>query len=209
MEKLKIYVVGGDTYYANWIENHELVDNLEDANIVLFTGGEDVDPSIYGKEKHPMTGSNIERDKQEKEIFEKIKSNQLALGVCRGSQLLTALNGGILVQDCAGHARFDTHLITNGEYTVDITSTHHQMMYPFVIPEKDYDLLYWSASRLSDYYDGDGIGDVPKEPEIVYYHVNGKPKSLAIQGHPEMMRWNAPIIKVLNNILTSCLQDVR
>ncbi len=209
MEKLKIYVVGGDTYYANWIENYELVDNLEDANIVLFTGGEDVDPSMYNREKHPLTRSNLGRDKAEQEIFDKIKPNQLALGICRGSQFLTVMNGGILVQDCAEHARFDTHLITNGEHNIDITSTHHQMMYPFLMEEDDYDLLYWSCYRLSNYYDGDGVGDVPHEPEVVYYHVEGKPNSLAIQGHPEMMRLSAPVIKVLNNILTSCLQDVQ
>jgi putative glutamine amidotransferase len=201
----KVYVVGGDTYYANWIKDHELVDNLDDANIILFTGGEDVDPSIYGKEKHPRTYSNIERDLAEKEIFEKIKPNQLALGICRGSQLLTALNGGILVQDCTNHATLGTHLITNGEYMFDITSTHHQMMYPFNLNYNDYDILYWTSMRLSDYYDGDGIGRVPKEPEVVYYHINGKPKSLAIQGHPEIMREDAPAIEILNKILTSCV----
>ena len=80
----KVYVVGNDINYANFITGVKLVDNIEDANIVLFTGGEDVDPSLYGCEKHMTTYSNIERDLYEKEIFEKIKPNQLALGICRG-----------------------------------------------------------------------------------------------------------------------------
>lgn len=92
MEEIKIYVVGGDVDYASWIENGKVVDNLEDANIVLFTGGEDVDPSIYGKQRYAYTMSNLARDIEEKEIFEKIKPNQLALGICRGLKLRLTLN---------------------------------------------------------------------------------------------------------------------
>lgn len=208
MEELKIYVVGGDVHYASWITGHKLVDNIEDADIVLFTGGEDVDPSIYGKAKHPRTFSNIERDRAEIAEFEKIKPNQLALGICRGSQFLCAVNGGILIQDCAGHAMMETHEITDGETVVNITSTHHQMQYPFKLNKKDYDLLYYSRNTLSPYHDGDGVEDVPVEPEIVYYHVEGKPKSLAIQGHPEFMRKEAPVIKLLNDLVRRCLTDV-
>lgn len=207
-ESIKIYVVGGATNYASWIHNHTLVDNVEDANIVLFTGGEDVDPSIYGKEKHPRTHSNIDRDNRELEIFKKIKPNQLALGICRGSQFLCAVNGGILIQDCAGHAMFETHEITNGSIIASITSTHHQMQYPFLMKDSDYDLLFWARPNRSHYYEGDGVKEVPYESEIVYYHAEGKPKSLAIQGHPEMMRPEAPIIELLNKLLTKCLADV-
>lgn len=92
MEKVKIFVVGGATEYASWIDNHVLVDNIEDADIVLFTGGEDVDPSMYKKEKHPRTFSNIKRDEEEMKIFKSIKPHQLALGICRGLKLWLTLN---------------------------------------------------------------------------------------------------------------------
>lgn len=209
MEEIKIYVVGGDTYYASWIKNHKLVNNLEDADVVLFTGGEDVDPSIYGKKKHPSTVSNIDRDLKEKKIFESIHSHQIALGICRGSQLMCALNGGNLIQNCGGHALYETHGISNGSKIVEITSTHHQMQYPFNLKKEEYDLLYYACPTRSRYYEGYELGDIPVEPEIVYYHVKGKPKSLAIQGHPEMMRVNAPIIELLNELILKCLTDVR
>lgn len=208
MEEVKIFVVGGATVYARWIENHKLVDNIEDADIVLFTGGEDVDPSVYGKTKHPRTFSNLKRDTEELKVFESIKPNQLALGICRGSQFLCAANGGILVQDCESHAIYGTHEITNGEIITDITSTHHQMQYPFTLDSSDFDVLYWSARRRSSYYDGEGVEYPPMEPEIVYYHVDNKPHSLAIQGHPEIMREDAPVINVLNDLVKKCLQEL-
>ena len=34
---MKIYVVGGDDNYVNFIENVQLVDKLEDAQLVVFT----------------------------------------------------------------------------------------------------------------------------------------------------------------------------
>lgn len=45
---MKIYVVGGADNYVNFIENVQLVEKLEDAQLVVFTGGEDVTPSLYG-----------------------------------------------------------------------------------------------------------------------------------------------------------------
>ena len=79
-----MFVVGHAKSYAKWIENHELTDNLEEADIVLFTGGEDVDPSLYGCEKHATTHSNIHRDLEEKAVYEKVRSDQFCLGICRG-----------------------------------------------------------------------------------------------------------------------------
>ena len=81
---MKVYVVGGSIGYSRWIDNCELVNHPDKAEIILFTGGEDVDPSVYGCKKHPTTYSNINRDLQEKEVFDHIKPNQLAVGICRG-----------------------------------------------------------------------------------------------------------------------------
>jgi gamma-glutamyl-gamma-aminobutyrate hydrolase PuuD len=185
------------------------VNNLEEADIVLFTGGEDVDPSLYGCEKHPTTYSNIQRDLEEKAIFEQVKPHQLCLGICRGSQFLCVMNGGLLVQNVRGHATFGTHQIgTPYDFqTYEITSTHHQMQYPFnLIRGIDYDILFYAARR-SKHYAGDRISTPPCEPEIVLYHVEGKPKCLAIQGHPEMMvaNPNTPTIPMLNKLVDDYL----
>ena len=66
---MKVFVVGGALGYANFLEGHTFVDKVEDAEVVLFTGGEDVSPSLYGCKKHPTTYCNPGRDRAEKEIF--------------------------------------------------------------------------------------------------------------------------------------------
>lgn len=188
---MKVFVVGPGIHYANWIRDVKLTNDLSKAEVVLFTGGEDVDPSIYGCKQHPRTWSNIARDLEEKEVFEKIRPDQLVVGICRGSQFMSAMNGGLLVQDVHNHSIWGTHAITNGKDRYEITSTHHQMQYPYNLPEKDYEILYYAEGLSKGHYEGDKID--PKiimekgEPEIVLYHKDDNPKCLGIQGHPEMM----------------------
>ncbi len=120
------------------------------------------------------------------------------------------MNGGKLVQNCNNHAIGYTHEIINREgVAYDITSTHHQMQYPFTINSKYYNILYWATPR-SEYYEGGGIEAdriyLSGDPEIVYYHTPNKPKCLAIQGHPEMMRPTSPVIQMLNTLINTLLQ---
>ena len=201
-----MFVVGHAKSYAKWIENHELTDNLAEADIVMFTGGEDVDPSLYGCEKHATTHSNIHRDLEEKAVFEKVRPDQFCLGICRGSQFLCVMNGGLLVQNVTRHATFGTHPIINARNDYDryeITSTHHQMQYPFNLERGvDYSILFYAARR-SEFYEGDKICETLScEPEVVLYHKENKPKCLCIQGHPEMMRSEAPVIEMLNRLIS-------
>jgi GMP synthase-like glutamine amidotransferase len=204
--ELKVYVVGTQTGYTRFLKNFKLVDNIKDADLVLFTGGEDVDPSLYGKEKHRTTYSNIHRDLAELSAFKQIQPNQVVLGICRGSQFLCVANGGILVQDCDNHAIWGTHEIidTKTGDVYEITSTHHQMQYPYTLRDEDYTLLFKAAPFRSSHYYGDGVEEKvirsKGEAEIVLYHRPGFPKCLAVQGHPEMIP-DSPIADRINSLI--------
>lgn len=208
---MKIYVVGGADNYVNFIENVQLTNKLEDAQLVVFTGGEDVTPSLYGCKKHRTTYSNLKRDQDEQVIFNKIDpKKQVCLGICRGSQFLCVMNGGKLVQNVTSHAIGFTHGITDGNKIYQITSTHHQMQYPFELKEGDYDLLFTSYGVESDLYDGDGIDPnivCGREPEIVLYHKKDLPKCLAVQGHPEMIP-DSPVAKMINNLIKDLVNEI-
>lgn len=205
MKKCNIFVVGGSTGYTSWIENVNLVDSPLKADIVFFTGGEDVSPSLYGEKTHRTTFANKKRDIVEMEVFNLVKDNPdiLKLGVCRGSQFLTVMNGAKLVQNVNNHAIWGGHDIDveHPEFvgTIKITSTHHQMLRPFVLPDEEYDLIGVSSTKRSDVYQGgDGDVEMPCEPEIVYYK---RTNSLGIQGHPEMLPFECETNVVLRKIL--------
>ena len=124
-------------------------------------------------------------------------------------QLLAILNGAILIQDVTNHAGGD-HNITNGNETFTVTSLHHQMVYPWVLNQKDYDILYWSENKRSRHYFGDKIDPekVTIEPEVVIFHKEGLPFCFGVQGHPEMMSREDPFVRRLNTMLLDYVEKI-
>lgn len=68
---------------------------------LLFTGGHDVSPAVYGKTDE--TGNVVpclERDSMERILLQKaLERNVPILGICRGLQFINAALGGTLYQD--------------------------------------------------------------------------------------------------------------
>ena len=67
----------------------------------LFTGGQDVNPAIYGEKTEVFCGKPCdERDCMEEILFKQlINLDKPMFGICRGLQLFNALLGGTLYQD--------------------------------------------------------------------------------------------------------------
>lgn len=80
----------------------------------LFTGGHDVDPSVYGEERKPSCGASCDvRDRMEKSLFRRaLEENKPVFGICRGIQMINALLGGTLYQDLPTEypCRVDHHM---------------------------------------------------------------------------------------------------
>lgn len=173
------------------ISFREFLKNPVKAKLVYFDGGEDVSPELYGDKTLPQTYNNYKRDLKEAKVYSLAKHLGIpCLGVCRGAQFLTAMQpGGSIIQDVSGHTLYNTHKIKllNTSKTIEVTSTHHQMMYPF---NTNHELLAVSEN-LSHYYKVGSKEDVKEliskhgEPEVVYYPDT---KCLAIQGHPEYIK---------------------
>lgn len=181
---MKVFIVNGSGAYRNmflslgWL----IADALQDANLICFTGGEDVSPDLYHSDKHPATHSNLYRDEREKLIFaEALQLGIPMVGICRGGQFLNVMCGGSMYQHVQGHCM--SHHITDLETgaIVYASSTHHQMIKP--APEG----LLVASSHIGgerEWYEGEVFcKDVSKEDiEVVYY--KGQ-ECLCFQPHPE------------------------
>ena len=181
----KVYCTWDQSSYATPLlatGKFELVFDYDEADVILFTGGEDVDPSVYNEPKGKYTHSYLPRDLHEMTIAAFAKAKRIPMiGVCRGSQFLCALAGGSLVQHITGHG--GNHKMTTKEgRSFLVSSTHHQMQNP---PSGSY-LLGWSAEKLSScYLDGNNTNlDIQTEVEAVYYP---KINAFTVQYHPEYM----------------------
>lgn len=210
---IKVFIVGGNKDYTKlFLDEIKIVKEIKDANIVLFTGGEDVWPGYYDEDKGSYTSTNKERDRVEILAFEEARQyNKLCLGICRGSQLLTVLSGGSLIQHVTNHGLSKTHKIhlINEGVDIDITSTHHQMMWPFDLSRDSYTIIAKSTKDLSTtYLNGDNREKkLPSdfvECEIVYYK---QTNCLCIQGHPEYMSKDSTAVRYINVLIREYLED--
>lgn len=131
---MKVFIINSSKPYEDMINNTEdwsTVSNMEMADVVLFTGGEDVNPALYGRGKHPKTIVNEKRDEEEVKLYEQAQEMGLAcIGICRGAQFLAVMNGAKLVQDMDGHTEPHMTKLFGFPKDVMVSSTHHQMMMP-------------------------------------------------------------------------------
>jgi putative glutamine amidotransferase len=85
-------------------------ETLDSLDGVIFSGGSDLDPELYGQEPHPETRGVVpERDRAELVLLQEALARDMpVLAICRGSQVLNVAAGGDLVQhlpDDVGHDR--------------------------------------------------------------------------------------------------------
>jgi putative glutamine amidotransferase len=78
---------------------------LDTVDGVLLGFGSDIDPAVYGGERHPaMTPHSPHRDAFELELARRALERGLPiLGICRGMQILNVVRGGTLLGDAAPH----------------------------------------------------------------------------------------------------------
>lgn len=128
-----VYIVNSSGAYERMFRSlgYEIVNEIVDATLVCFTGGEDVDPRLYGDTQHRFTGCNPRRDEYEIGKYNiALKLGIPMVGICRGGQFLNVMNGGRMYQHVDGHTQ--GHMIQDQETLeeVYVSSTHHQMFMP-------------------------------------------------------------------------------
>ena len=175
-----VYGLGDVTTRAS-----EFLTNPEEFKLILFTGGEDVTPMLYGDTSPKgICHYSMERDKFEIDIYEKALSLGIKMtGICRGVQFLNVMAGGRMMHDVTNHAGANHYVTTLTGDSFIINSYHHQM----VLPPSDAKVVGWAKINISRSYIGNADLKVDyrgKENEIVIYP---RTKSFGVQYHPEMM----------------------
>jgi putative glutamine amidotransferase len=145
---------------------------------LLLTGGADVNPALYGDQRHPKTEDPDDPlDELEMGLLRDALSAGLpVLAICRGMQLFNVFHGGTLIQHLDSHdspdALHSIQIVPNswlaaiiGEGEHAINSRHHQ-----AVARVGDDLIV--SARSSD-----GVIEALERP--------GKAFAVAVQWHPE------------------------
>lgn len=177
---MKVYIHNGSRQYDQLFESlgFELVPE-ELSELVVFTGGSDVSPDLYGQSLHPYSQVDEGRDEDDVQCYLR-NVYKPKVGICRGAQFLHVMNGGQLFQDVDNHAISTKHKLVDlgSEQEWEVTSTHHQMMAPG--PG-----IVLGVAHLTTYADQCYGGDVVRQQLKHDLEVVQHPLALCFQPHPE------------------------
>lgn len=189
-----VYVIGPDFSVREVFHENgwEVVKQMEDADYVCLTGGSDINPELYGQVPHRTTHWIPHRDAYEVDEYHKARGlGKKILGICRGAQLMNALNGGSMYQHVNNH--YGHHLLRDlvtGEVR-EVNSIHHQMMIPcknstvIAVSTGHSDQRELMVERDGKHYVQADLG-VHDDPEVLIFHnEDGSNFGLGFQGHPE------------------------
>lgn len=160
-----------------------LVDGL------VLSGGQDVHPSFYNEEPHPLLGETAKkRDDHELRLIQ-IASKECIpiLGICRGLQLINVAFGGTLYQDLSLYSSFPHSLIDN------IDASCHRVD---LIPETILHRIFGKDHIIANSFHHQAVKDLAPG-----FHVSAKAEDnviegivkaesswiLGVQWHPEVM----------------------
>lgn len=168
----------------------------ENPDVVLYGGGVDINPKLYGKKFDKKTGQPpfLLRDGIETFTYQFTKNfmtekTPLSIGICRGAQLLNCLNGGTLDQHIEGHVldwdgdgdppeHEGVHAVEylgknkKDTFGVRVNSLHHQRMVPPSNGNEKHNPYEVLVRTL----------DLEKSLEALWFP---KTRCLCIQWHPE------------------------
>ena len=111
----KAFLVSSNPIISKWLRvqfNIETTKSYNDADLVVFPGGLDVDPSLYEEPMGQRTSANKNTDGNWASMYRQaVADGKKLLGICKGSQFLTVMSGGRLYQHVTGHGLSGLHSV--------------------------------------------------------------------------------------------------
>lgn len=193
----KAYISGGSRFQEGKVlgcYGFTTTETIEDADLVVFTGGADIGPNLYFHPTHTTTYPTPHRDAEDVTTWAKATALGIPmLGICRGAQFICAMTGGTLWQDVKDHCG-------SGHYIVDVetgeqlysNSVHHQVMRPGDGAITQYVSKHaCKATRWCGETNQFITEEIWDTPEIVLYPEH---KAICVQGHPEFDTSNTALL---------------
>lgn len=184
---MNVFIMPGAFYhdveemFLNW--RFFLCKDIMDADLLCLTGGEDIHPSLYNQLN---AASHVGREPSRRDVDELMTYKTAVslgipvLGICRGAQLICALNGGSLIQDMQHPHQHGIKDVRTGR-VIQSSSIHHQL----TVSGQNGTVIAVAEATPYPYIDAHGhhsrSGWV--DEEVIWYP---ETRSLCIQGHPEV-----------------------
>ncbi len=160
---------------------------VEDADVIVFGGGGDISPELYGEKILSTTHVDFDQDIVEEEMYRKcVRLNKPMFGICRGAQLLHAMNQGTLWQDVNNHGGRDHYIVDiETDQRVLATSIHHQML---KVNSRMTLIAVTEEQIATSFKDGCHSMQLGENSHEIEVEAGAYPESKCffVQGHPEV-----------------------
>ncbi len=179
---------------------------LAPLDIVVLSGGGDIQPKLYGEEQHPMLYAlDDQRDTTELLLIEHLLNKKLpTLAICRGMQMINVALGGSLYQHIPDH--FGEKILHRAPPR---QPTSHKIK---VKPNTKLSAMLNHTEFQAPSWHHQAIKDLAKPLKAVAYAEDGvieaveheaQPHLIAIQWHPELSRDAYPCEFFLKQLMSS------
>lgn len=202
---------GGIPFILPVTERPEIYAILSKIDGIMFTGGQDIDPYIFGEEPHTNISSvNPLRDQFEIELCRKATEYNLpALGICKGMQVMNVALGGDIYQDIASQIK-DKQIICHNQKAPKWYGSH--------IVNIDtnsclYEILKTGAIRVNSFHHqavrklGNSLASAGKSNDDIIEAIESKILRfyIGVQWHPEhMWQRDNTMLGIFQAFVSSC-----
>lgn len=190
-----VYRAGGLPVIIPPFDNNEHLEKYIDLiDVLVLSGGDDINPSFYGEDKLPDL-SNIDenRDRWEIAFFKKAYELDMPiLGICRGMQVINVSLGGTLYQDIDYQLNCDSpHLPVNLIKKKNLEYVNHRIN---ILEDTKLEKILCSKELLVNSHHHQAIKDIGSGLKVAAYSECGIIESienedkkflLGVQWHPE------------------------
>lgn len=161
---------------------------------VVLSGGGDMDPMLFGEERHPATCEiEPERDRLEMMLTRWLVERDIPfLAICRGIQVLNVALGGSLVQDIPSQVpealphSFDRQTTPRG-YLAHPVKISPQSHLADIMQLEEAQTNSWHHQSIKRVADGLHVSALAPDGVIEAVEVPGRRYAIAVQWHPEWM----------------------
>lgn len=189
---------GGVVTHLPQITRYEqAVSALKSVDGIVVTGGEDINPDLYGDEHSPLLEDNTEyrdiRDTSDYNLIQAaVQTDEPMLAICRGMQMLNVVCGGGLIQDLPTYlGKDDSYRVHRNKpdwarHDITVTDTD-SLLYSIVGGTSLANVASWHHQVANPQRVGQGLTVVAYGPdeviEALEYQANDF--TLGVQFHPE------------------------
>ena len=171
------------------LDDEILTDALSLCDGIIFTGGPDVRPSLFGEEIIPSCGAiNDERDAFELKLYKMaLDADKSILGICRGVQIMNIAAGANIYQDIYSQSgtRLVHHTLDGVRAFHSVTLTDESVLKKVGFSTSEFTVNSYHHQSVKDIADGYKVAAISDDGLVEAIYMPEKRFVVGVQCHPE------------------------